>query len=242
VAPSTKPARMPALPPEALRLAFCVAGVMGSLLVYGVLQVRSVLEARGAAARRRAPRLIPLPPLPVAPRTLPPFQERIMTLPFGKGDSSEVFKYSLFLVSCNRLVGAVIAAGTLLVRCPPPLGCAPLGSWRPPQARAAAASPRLRILGRCGFSANRRARFALLIVAKTQCPTCDVLPRPTPGSLPPPTAPSHSPQRRAACTASSSPSRPSTRMPACHCPTCSPPPASELQPRWGLDGAVAARV
>ncbi len=38
-----------------------------------------------------------------------------MTLPFGTGDSQEVFKYSLFLVSCNRLVAACIAAATLLV-------------------------------------------------------------------------------------------------------------------------------
>lgn len=39
-----------------------------------------------------------------------------MTLPFGSGDNQEVFKYSLFLVSCNRLVAASIAAATLLVR------------------------------------------------------------------------------------------------------------------------------
>jgi hypothetical protein len=43
-------------------------------------------------------------------------QERIMTLPFGTGDRAQVFKHSLFLVSCNRLVAACIAAATLLVR------------------------------------------------------------------------------------------------------------------------------
>lgn len=40
-----------------------------------------------------------------------------MTLPFGKDDKDkEVFKYSLFLVSCNRLVAACIAAGTLVAK------------------------------------------------------------------------------------------------------------------------------
>ena len=38
-----------------------------------------------------------------------------MTLPYGTGDSAEVFKYSLFLVACNRLVAATIAAITLCV-------------------------------------------------------------------------------------------------------------------------------
>lgn len=38
-----------------------------------------------------------------------------MTLPFGEGDKKEVFKFSLFLVSCNRLVAACIAASTMLV-------------------------------------------------------------------------------------------------------------------------------
>lgn len=39
-----------------------------------------------------------------------------MTLPFGEGDNKEIFKYSLFLVSCNRLVAATIAFSTLMVR------------------------------------------------------------------------------------------------------------------------------
>ena len=43
-----------------------------------------------------------------------------MTLPFGVGDKQEVFKHSLFLVSCNRLVAALIAAARLLVRAPRP--------------------------------------------------------------------------------------------------------------------------
>lgn len=42
-----------------------------------------------------------------------------MTLPFGEGERAEVFKHSLFLVSCNRLVAAAIAAATLLVRAIP---------------------------------------------------------------------------------------------------------------------------
>lgn len=40
-----------------------------------------------------------------------------MTLPYGTGESAEVFKYSLFLVACNRLVAATIAAATLIVSC-----------------------------------------------------------------------------------------------------------------------------
>lgn len=65
---------------DLLKLAFCVCGVVGSLLVYGLLQ------------------------------------ERIMTLSYGSGDKREVFKFSLFLVACNRLAGASIAAGTLLAK------------------------------------------------------------------------------------------------------------------------------
>jgi adenosine 3'-phospho 5'-phosphosulfate transporter B2 len=42
-------------------------------------------------------------------------QERIMTIPYGVGESAEVFKYSLFLVFCNRMVAATIAAITLVV-------------------------------------------------------------------------------------------------------------------------------
>eukprot|EP00775_Hariotina_reticulata_P005422 gene5422-5655_t len=65
---------------DTLHLAFCVVGVVGSLLLYGVLQ------------------------------------ERIMTIPYGVGDKAEVFKYSLFLVFCNRAVAATIAAITLVVK------------------------------------------------------------------------------------------------------------------------------
>lgn len=39
-----------------------------------------------------------------------------MTMPYGVGAEAEVFKYSLFLVFCNRLVAATIAAITLVVR------------------------------------------------------------------------------------------------------------------------------
>eukprot|EP00882_Tetradesmus_deserticola_P018823 GHRQ01020215.1.p1 GENE.GHRQ01020215.1~~GHRQ01020215.1.p1 ORF type:complete len:336 (+),score=116.72 GHRQ01020215.1:205-1212(+) len=65
---------------DALHLAFCVVGVVGSLLLYGVLQ------------------------------------ERIMTIPYGEGANADVFKYSLFLVFCNRAVAATIAAITLVVK------------------------------------------------------------------------------------------------------------------------------
>lgn len=37
-----------------------------------------------------------------------------MTRPFG--DEGDLFKYSLFLVLCNRLVTCVLAVGCLLVR------------------------------------------------------------------------------------------------------------------------------
>jgi hypothetical protein len=38
-----------------------------------------------------------------------------MTIPYGEGPKAEVFKYSLFLVFCNRAVAATIAAITLVV-------------------------------------------------------------------------------------------------------------------------------
>ncbi|KXZ52167.1 hypothetical protein GPECTOR_10g796 [Gonium pectorale] len=41
-------------------------------------------------------------------------QERIMTMPFGEGASGEVFKYSLFLVLCNRLTTCAVAIVMLL--------------------------------------------------------------------------------------------------------------------------------
>ena len=37
-----------------------------------------------------------------------------MTIPYGIGEDAEVFKYSLFLVFCNRVVAATIAAITLV--------------------------------------------------------------------------------------------------------------------------------
>ncbi|KIZ01972.1 hypothetical protein MNEG_5989 [Monoraphidium neglectum] len=80
IEPAVKPMRWPAMGGDAARLALCIFGVVGSLLVYGVLQ------------------------------------ERIMTLPFGVGERREVFTYSLFLVSCNRLVTAAIAAATLVAK------------------------------------------------------------------------------------------------------------------------------
>lgn len=38
-----------------------------------------------------------------------------MTIPYGVGDKAEVFRFSLFLVFCNRVVAATIAAITLVV-------------------------------------------------------------------------------------------------------------------------------
>lgn len=40
-------------------------------------------------------------------------QEKIMTVPYG--EKKEYFKYSLFLVFCNRLTTSAISAGALLV-------------------------------------------------------------------------------------------------------------------------------
>lgn len=47
-----------------------------------------------------------------------PTQERIMTIPYGVGTDAEVFKFSLFLVFCNRVVAATVAAITLVVSAP----------------------------------------------------------------------------------------------------------------------------
>uniref|UniRef100_A0A7S3VIB7 Sugar phosphate transporter domain-containing protein n=1 Tax=Dunaliella tertiolecta TaxID=3047 RepID=A0A7S3VIB7_DUNTE len=59
---------------DKLHLAWCVSGVVGCLMLYGVLQ------------------------------------ERIMTRPFGEpGKDAEHFKYSLFLVLCNRLTSCAVA-------------------------------------------------------------------------------------------------------------------------------------
>lgn len=61
---------------KAGRLAFAVAGIMATLVVYGVLQ------------------------------------EKIMRVPYG--DNKEFFKYSLFLVFCNRITTSAVSAGSLL--------------------------------------------------------------------------------------------------------------------------------
>eukprot|EP00197_Chlamydomonas_leiostraca_P013869 CAMPEP_0202867492 /NCGR_PEP_ID=MMETSP1391-20130828/9464_1 /ASSEMBLY_ACC=CAM_ASM_000867 /TAXON_ID=1034604 /ORGANISM="Chlamydomonas leiostraca, Strain SAG 11-49" /LENGTH=389 /DNA_ID=CAMNT_0049547541 /DNA_START=127 /DNA_END=1296 /DNA_ORIENTATION=- len=58
---------------ERLHMGWCVLGVVGCLMLYGVLQ------------------------------------ERIMVEPFGEGANKEVFKYSLFLVLCNRLTSCAVA-------------------------------------------------------------------------------------------------------------------------------------
>lgn len=46
-------------------------------------------------------------------------QERIMVEPFGTGEGAERFKYSLFLVLCNRLTSMAVAIVSLLVRLHP---------------------------------------------------------------------------------------------------------------------------
>lgn len=38
-----------------------------------------------------------------------------MTMPFGEGAAAEVFKYSLFLVLCNRLTTCAVAIVMLVV-------------------------------------------------------------------------------------------------------------------------------
>ncbi|XP_073151487.1 UDP-galactose/UDP-glucose transporter 5-like [Henckelia pumila] len=60
-----------------LKLFFAVAGIMSTLLIYGVLQ------------------------------------EKIMRIPYGP--NKEYFKYSLFLVFCNRITTSAVSAGVLLV-------------------------------------------------------------------------------------------------------------------------------
>ena len=45
-----------------------------------------------------------------------------MVEPFGEGTLAEVFKYSLFLVLCNRLTSCAVAICSLAVRALPP-GC-----------------------------------------------------------------------------------------------------------------------
>ncbi|KAL5701860.1 UDP-galactose/UDP-glucose transporter 5 [Ranunculus cassubicifolius] len=59
-----------------LKGAFAVAGIMVTLIIYGVLQ------------------------------------EKIMRVPYG--ESKEYFKYSLFLVFCNRIMTSAVSAGALL--------------------------------------------------------------------------------------------------------------------------------
>lgn len=57
---------------------FAVAGIMTTLVIYGVLQ------------------------------------EKIMRVPYGDGPDKEYFKYSLFLVFCNRITTSAVSAGVLL--------------------------------------------------------------------------------------------------------------------------------
>lgn len=41
-------------------------------------------------------------------------QEKIMRVPYG--ENKEYFKYSLFLVFCNRIMTSAVSAGVLLVK------------------------------------------------------------------------------------------------------------------------------
>ncbi|KAF7153260.1 hypothetical protein RHSIM_Rhsim01G0224300 [Rhododendron simsii] len=67
---------------------FAVVGIMSTLLVYGVLQFR------------------------VHVFTGPASEEKIMRVPYG--ENKEYFRYSLFLVFCNRLMTSAVSAGALL--------------------------------------------------------------------------------------------------------------------------------
>ena len=79
--PLAMPGRVPPrVPPRAtiVKVVGCVVGVVGSLLVYGILQ------------------------------------ERLMTTPYDDGGSEESFAHSVFLVLCNRVVAASVAAAALV--------------------------------------------------------------------------------------------------------------------------------
>eukprot|EP01025_Chloroclados_australasicus_P060577 TRINITY_DN778_c1_g1_i1.p1 TRINITY_DN778_c1_g1~~TRINITY_DN778_c1_g1_i1.p1 ORF type:complete len:386 (-),score=37.87 TRINITY_DN778_c1_g1_i1:1387-2466(-) len=65
---------------ERVHVGYCVIGIVGCLMLYGVLQ------------------------------------ERIMQHPFGEGDDAEVFKFSLFLVLCNRVITCSVALFSLLTQ------------------------------------------------------------------------------------------------------------------------------
>ena len=65
--------------PKALKIIGCVVGVVGSLIVYGILQ------------------------------------ERIMTRPYSDAGGEEFFKYSVFLVLNNEIVGGV--CGFVYISC-----------------------------------------------------------------------------------------------------------------------------
>ncbi|XP_020572259.1 UDP-galactose/UDP-glucose transporter 5B-like isoform X2 [Phalaenopsis equestris] len=62
---------------KAAKLVFGVVGIMGTLLVYGVLQ------------------------------------EKIMRVPYG--EEKEYFRFSLFLVLCNRIITSAVSGGVLLI-------------------------------------------------------------------------------------------------------------------------------
>ena len=105
---------------DRLHIAWCVTGVIGCLVAYGILQARrlgaALLQSDGGSERASwaaAPEHgAPTHPPAVARAAGHLLQERIMQEPFG----GETFSYSLFLVLCNRIVTCIVALTMLLVR------------------------------------------------------------------------------------------------------------------------------
>ncbi|TVU18236.1 hypothetical protein EJB05_34324 [Eragrostis curvula] len=93
-----------------VRCAFAVAGIMSTLLVYGVLQRNSqqqavVLRARSGFGCSPSLRFLLLPSNTEG-------NEKIMRVPYGV--EKEFFKYSLFLVFCNRITTSMVSGMVLL--------------------------------------------------------------------------------------------------------------------------------
>ncbi|KAH7839062.1 hypothetical protein Vadar_034433 [Vaccinium darrowii] len=85
-----------------LKGVFAVVGIMSTLVIYGVLQRNGGgLEPGDAPSMQMVEKVNFL-------------QEKIMTVPYGV--KKEYFKFSLFLVFCNRLTTSAVSAGALLAR------------------------------------------------------------------------------------------------------------------------------
>ncbi len=85
-----------------MHLTMCGAGIMASLVVYSILQVLSA--TCGTAYPLQGEKLCFLA-----------LQERIMTGSFGDAGR---FRWSVFLVLCNRLMTSSLAIGVLAVSTP----------------------------------------------------------------------------------------------------------------------------